>query len=248
MMRCDVLTLFPDMIEPVLGQSILKRARERGLLSVKIHYLRDFTTDKHHTADDHPFGGGAGMVLKPEPVFRAVESLKAEGEPLRLILTTPRGRAFDQRLASEFSREKRPLVFICGHYEGVDERVKNFLKPEELSIGDYVLTGGELATLVIIDAAARLIPGVLGDPFSAVEDSFSENFGYLEYPHFTRPAEFRGMKVPDVLVSGHHDAIRKWRRREALYQTWKKRPDLLENFELSLEDQALLEEIKGERR
>jgi tRNA (guanine37-N1)-methyltransferase len=247
-MRCDVLTLFPGMIEPVLGQSILKRALDSGLLSMKVHNLRDFTTDKHRTADDHPFGGGAGMVLKPEPIFRAVEGLKAEGEPLRLILTTPQGRTFTQQKALEFSREKKRLVFICGHYEGIDERVKDFLKPEELSIGDYVMTGGELAALVIIDAAVRLIPGALGDPSSAGEDSFSENFGFLEYPHFTRPAEFRGMKVPKVLISGHHDAIWKWRRRAALYKTWKERPDLLENFDLSPEDQVLLEEAKGESR
>lgn len=246
-MRCDVLTLFPGIVEPVLEQSILKRAKDKGLLSVTVCNLRDFTTDKHRTADDHPFGGGAGMVLKPEPIFRAVEKLSAEGEPLRLILTTPQGHPFTHRQALEFSREERRLVFICGRYEGVDERVKEALKPLELSIGDYVLTGGELAALVMIDAAARLIPGVLGDPASFEEDSFSDRQGLLDYPHFTRPAEFRGMRVPEVLLSGDHEAIRKWRRQEALYQTWKKRPDLLEKMELSSEDQKLLEEAKTKK-
>lgn len=247
-MRCDVLTLFPDMVEPIVGHSILKRAQDRGLLTVRIYNLRDFTTDKHKTVDDHPFGGGAGMVLKPEPTFRALDGLKAEGEPLRVILTTPQGRPFTQRLALEFSREERRLVFICGHYEGVDERIKDCFRPEEVSIGDYVLTGGELAALVMIDASARLIPGVLGDPSSAKEDSFSDAFGLLDYPHFTRPAEFHGMKVPAVLLSGHHEAIRRWRRREALYQTWKKRPDLLEKIGLSSEDRSLLEEARSKRR
>ena len=247
MMRCDVLTLFPGMIESVTGESILKRAQERGLLSVMIHNLRDFATDKHQTVDDHPFGGGGGMVLKPEPFFRAVETLRATGEPLRLILTTPQGRPFTQHQAQDFSQENRRIVFICGHYEGVDERVKDCLQPEELSIGDYVLTGGELAALVMIDASARLIPGVLGDPSSAQEDSFSNRLGLLDYPHFTRPAEFRGMKIPEVLLSGHHESIRKWRHGQALYQTWKKRPDLLDNGRLSHEDQRLLEKVKSQR-
>lgn len=246
-MRCDVLTLFPGIIEPVLGQSILKKAKDKGLLTVTVYNLRDFTTDKHRTADDHPFGGGVGMVLKPEPIFRAVEKLSAEGEPLRLILTTPQGHPFTHRQALDFSREERRLVFICGRYEGIDERVRESLRPEDLSIGDYVLTGGELAALVMIDAAARLIPGVLGDPASFEEDSFSGREGLLDYPHFTRPAEFRGMRVPEVLLSGHHEAIRKWRRQKALYQTWKRRPDLLEKMELSSEDRRLLEEAKTKK-
>lgn len=246
-MRCDVLTLFPGIIEPVLGQSILKKAKDKGLLAVTVYNLRDFTTDKHRTADDRPFGGGVGMVLKPEPIFQAVEKLSAEGEPLRLILTTPQGHPFTHRQALDFSREERRLVFICGRYEGIDERVRESLRPEDLSIGDYVLTGGELAALVMIDAAARLIPGVLGDPASFEEDSFSDRQGLLDYPHFTRPAEFRGMRVPEVLLSGHHEAIRKWRRQKALYQTWKRRPDLLEKMELSSEDRRLLEEAKTKK-
>jgi tRNA (guanine37-N1)-methyltransferase len=247
MMRCDVLTLFPGIIEPVLGQSILKRAQENGFLSVRVYNLRDFTADKHKTVDDHPFGGGAGMVLKPEPIFEAVEKLLSQGEPLRLILTTPQGRPFTHREALDFSREERRLVFICGRYEGIDERVRECLRPEEFSIGDYVLTGGELAALVMMDASVRLIPGALGDPCSAQEDSFSVSDGLLDYPHFTRPADFRGMRVPEVLLSGNHEAIRKWRRQEALYQTWKKRPDLFRKLELSDEDQRLLEEAKARK-
>jgi tRNA (guanine37-N1)-methyltransferase len=243
-MRCDILSLFPGMVEPVLGESILKRARERGLLSVRICNPRDFSPEKHQSVDDHPFGGGAGMVLKAEPILKAVDSIRSEGEPVRLILTTPQGRTFDQELAESFSRETRRLVFICGHYEGMDERVRELLRPEEVSIGDYVLTGGELAAMVMIDAAVRLIPGVLGDPGSAQDDSFSNEGGILDYPHFTRPAEFQGLRVPEVLLSGHHEAIRRWRRREALYQTWKKRPDILEKIDLKPEDRELLEEAK----
>ena len=245
-MRCDILTLFPDMIAPVIGQSILKHAQNKGLLELRVRNFRSFATDKHHTADDHPFGGGAGMVLKAEPILRAVEVIKSEGDPVRVILTTPRGRRFSQHQALDFSREAKRLVFICGHYEGIDERVKDLLDPEEFSIGDYVLTGGELAALVMIDASARFVPGVLGDPSSVKEDSFSEELGFLEYPQYTRPAEFRGLRVPEVLVSGHHDAVRRWRRREALLQTWKNRPDLLNDRDLSYEDERLLEEIQRE--
>jgi tRNA (guanine37-N1)-methyltransferase len=243
-MKCDVLTLFPGMIEPVLGESILKRARERGLLSVRTCNPRDFSSEKHQAVDDRPFGGGAGMVLKAEPILKAVEWIRSGGEPVRLILTTPQGRPFDQELAASFSREERRLVFICGHYEGMDERVRALLRPEEVSIGDFILTGGELAAMVMIDAAVRLIPGALGDPESAREDSFSNDGGILDYPQFTRPAELEGLRVPEVLLSGHHDAIRRWRRREALYQTWKKRPDILERIELKPEDRELLEEAK----
>lgn len=225
-MKCDVVTLFPEMIHPVVGQSMLKRAQEKGLLDLRVHDLRDFTEDKHRTADDHPYGGGAGMVLKPEPIFRAVDAIRAGGEPLRLILTSPQGRPFTQPLASEFGRETRRLVFICGRYEGVDERVREGLDLEEVSIGDYVLTGGELPALVMIDAAVRWVPGVLGDPESAAEDSFAG--ALLDYPHYTRPATFRGLNIPDVLMSGNHEAIRDWRRKQALLNTLKKRPDLLE--------------------
>jgi len=241
-MKCAVVTLFPEMIRPVLGQSILKRASEKGLLDVQIHDLRDFTEDKHRTADDHPYGGGAGMVLKPEPIFRAVDRIRAEGEPLRLILTSPQGRPFTQALASEFSRESRRIVFICGRYEGVDERVREGLDLEEISIGDYVLTGGELPALVMMDAAVRWVPGVLGDPDSAKEDSFAGTL--LDYPHYTRPATFRGLGIPEVLMSGNHEAIEDWRRKQALLNTQRKRPDLLEKLYGSEEDRRRLEDIK----
>lgn len=254
-MRCSVFSLFPGMITLGLGESILKRAQEARLpdgqarlLEVNVHDLRDFSNEKHRIMDDRPFGGGAGMVLKAEPVLCAVDWIKAQGESLRLIFPSPQGRVFSQDLAGEFSREEKRLVFICGHYEGFDERVHEILNPEEISIGDYVLTGGELAALVMIDASARLIPGVLGDPGSIEEDSFSNPGRLLDYPHFTRPIDVGGKKVPEVLRSGHHDAIRKWRRREALYQTWKKRPDLLGGKALSPEDQGLLEEAKEQAR
>ena len=250
MLRCDVITLFPDLVGPVLGQSMLKRAQEKGLLEVRVHNLRDFTEGRHLVADDTPYGGGAGMVMKAEPVFRAVETLRHEygetkaGTSLRLLLPSPQGRPFTQRLAEEFRDERRRLVFVCGHYEGIDERVRIGLEPEEISIGDYVLTGGELPALVMIDAAVRLIPGVLGDPASAERDSFAESL--LDYPHYTRPAELRGLPVPEVLLSGNHEAIRLWRRKEALRSTYRKRPDLLRDRLLSDEDRRLLEEIVSE--
>jgi tRNA (guanine37-N1)-methyltransferase len=246
MMKCDVVTLFPEMIRPVVAQSMLKRAQEKGLLDVRVYDLRDFTEDKHRTADDHPYGGGAGMVLKPEPIFRAVDAIRAGGEPLRLILTSPQGRPFTQPLAFEFSRETRRLVFICGRYEGVDERVREGLELEEVSIGDYVLTGGELPALVMMDAAVRWVPGVLGDPESAKEDSFAGTL--LDYPHYTRPATFRGLNIPEVLISGNHEAIRNWRRKQALLNTIKKRPDLLEKLDCTEEDRRMLEELNQERK
>ncbi len=250
MLRCDVITLFPDLVRPVLEQSMLKRAQDKGLLETRVHNLRDFTEGRHLVADDTPYGGGAGMVMKAEPVFRAVEALRRQynestaGTALRLLLPSPQGRPFTQRLAEEFRDERRRLVFVCGHYEGIDERVRLGLEPEEISIGDYVLTGGELPALVMIDAAVRLIPGVLGDPESAERDSFAEPL--LDYPHYTRPAELRGLPVPDVLLSGNHEAIRLWRRREALRSTYRKRPDLLRDRSLSEEDRRLLEEIVNE--
>lgn len=247
-MRCSVFSLFPGMLTLGLGESILKRARAAGLLEVNVHNLRDFSNGKHRIMDDRPFGGGAGMVLKAEPILRAVDWVKAQGESMRLIFPSPQGRVFNQDLAEEFSREEKRLVFICGHYEGFDERILEILDPEEVSVGDYVLTGGELAALVMIDASARLIPGVLGDPGSIEEESFSNQDRLLDYPHFTRPIDIAGLKVPKVLRSGHHDAIRKWRRRESLYQTWKKRPDLLGGRDLSPEDQGLLEEAKAEAK
>lgn len=250
MLRCDVITLFPDLVQPVLEQSMLKRAQDKGLLEVRVHNLRDYTEGRHLVADDTPYGGGAGMVMKAEPVFGAVEALRRQygeskaGTSLRLLLPSPQGRPFTQRLAEEFRDERRRLVFVCGHYEGIDERVRIGLEPEEISIGDYVLTGGELPALVMIDAAVRLIPGVLGDPESAERDSFAESL--LDYPHYTRPAELRGLPVPEVLLSGNHEAIRLWRRKEALRSTYRKRPDLLRDRSLSEEDRRLLEEIVSE--
>jgi tRNA (guanine37-N1)-methyltransferase len=240
-MRCDVLTLFPDMVEAVLCVSILKRARAKSLLDVRVTNLRDYAEGRHKIADDYPYGGGAGMVMKPEPVFRAVEALAKEGDELRLLLMSPQGRPFTSEFAHELARERRRLVFLCGHYEGIDERVRLGLSPEEVSVGDFVLTGGELAALVILDAAVRLIPGVLGDTESAQADSFCGSL--LDYPHYTRPPEFRGMEVPEVLLSGHHQAIENWRRAEALRSTWLKRPDLLERATLSSEDQRILNEV-----
>ncbi len=248
MLRCDIITLFPDLVQPVLGQSMLKRAQEKGLLEARVHNLRDYTEGRHLVADDTPYGGGAGMVMKAEPVFRAVEALRRQygesGASLRLLLPSPQGRPFTQRLAEEFRDERRRLVFVCGHYEGIDERVRIGLEPEEVSVGDYVLTGGELPALVMIDAAVRLIPGVLGDPESAERDSFAESL--LDYPHYTRPAELRGLPVPVVLLSGNHEAIRLWRRKEALRSTYRKRPDLLQDRSLTDEDRRLIEEIVEE--
>jgi tRNA (guanine37-N1)-methyltransferase len=244
-MRCDVITLFPEMVTPVLGSSMLKRAQEKGLLQVQVHNLRDYTLDKHKVADDVPYGGGAGMVMKAEPILRAVEQIREQyeqqGEPIRLLLPSPHGRPFTQTYAHDLAADSRRLVLLCGHYEGIDERVRVALKPEEISLGDYVLTGGELPALLLIDAAARLVPGVLGDPDSVVEESFTD--ALLEYPHYTRPAEVRGMTVPDVLLSGHHEAIRLWRRKEALRATYEKRPDLLKDRQFTMEDRQLLDDI-----
>ena len=250
MLRCDVITLFPDLIQSVLGQSMLKRAQDKNLLEACVHNLRDYTEGRHLVADDTPYGGGAGMVMKAEPVFQAVEALRRQygepraGEALRLLLPSPQGRPFTQRLAEEFRDESRRLVFVCGHYEGIDERVRLGLEPEEISIGDYVLTGGELPALVMIDAAVRLIPGVLGDPESAERESFAESL--LDHPHYTRPAELRGLPVPEVLLSGNHEAIRLWRRKEALRSTYRKRPDLLRDRSLTDEDRRLLDVIVHE--
>ncbi len=245
-MRCDVLTLFPDFITGVISQSILKRAQEKGLVSIHVHDIRHFIDDRHRVADDSPYGGGAGMVMKAEPIFRAVETLESEGNDLRLILPSPQGVQFSQSMALEFSQEQKRIVWVCGHYEGIDERVFSGLQPEEVSIGDYVLTGGELPSLVMLDAAVRLIPGVLGDPASAEHDSFAQSF--LDFPHYTRPLGVRGLTVPDILLSGNHEAIRRWRRKEALRNTYTKRPDLLNREKLTSEDKLLLEEIVQETR
>lgn len=237
-MRVDVLTLFPEMFQSPLEHSILKRARDAGLLDVRCTNIRDFTTDRHRQVDDLAYGGGPGMVMKPEPIFAAVEALAAEPPPPdRIILFTPLGRRFDQQAAQELAGEQR-LLFLCGRYEGMDERVHRHLVTDELSIGDYVLTGGELAALVVIDAVTRLIPGVLGKDESSESETFFEHL--LEYPHYTRPAEFRGWSVPEVLLSGNHGAIDRWRREQSLWRTLEHRPDLFLRHQLTPEDMKLL--------
>lgn len=243
-MRIDVLTIFPGMFTGPLSESIVGRARERGLVEIYIHDVRDFARDKHRTTDDYPFGGGAGMVMKPEPLFAAVESVlgRATG-PYRVMLMTPQGCLFTQDVAHKLATESH-LILICGHYEGVDERVREALVTDEISIGDYVLTGGELPAMVVIDAVTRVIPGVL-DEESVAAESFSS--GLLDYPQYTRPREFRGMKVPDVLVSGDHEKVRIWRRRQALARTLERRPDLLARATLSPEDRRLLDEVRREK-
>jgi tRNA (guanine37-N1)-methyltransferase len=219
-MHFDIFTLFPSMFQGPFTESILKRAQERGLLDIALHNIRDATTDRHHIVDDYPYGGGAGMVMKPEPIFAAIEAVY-QGGPI--IYLTPQGRLFNQQIAQELARQPR-ITLLCGHYEGIDERVCEHLVTDEISIGDYVLTGGELAVMVVVDAISRLIPGVLAEE-STREESHSSHL--LEYPHYTRPAEFRGWRVPDVLLSGHHAEIAKWRREEALRRTRERRPDLL---------------------
>jgi len=237
--RVDIVSIFPEALTP-LDVSILGRARERGLIEVVVWDLRDFTTDRHRQVDDVAYGGGPGMVMKPEPFFAAVEAIVESGEQRpRILLTSPQGRRFDQRIAEELSRETR-LIVLCGHYEGIDERVVLGLGAEEISIGDYILTGGEVPAMVIVDAIARLLPGVVGDALSVQAESFTG--GVLDYPHYTRPADFRGMRVPEVLLSGHHEQIRRWRRREQLRRTLARRPDLITGKALSDEDQALLGE------
>ncbi len=221
-MRVDIITLFPEICRVPLGESMMKRAQQAGLLELQIHHLRDWTGDRHHVVDDAPFGGGQGMVMKPEPLFAAVESLRSETS--KVVLMTPQGRRFDQAMAREFSSQSH-LIILCGHYEGVDHRVIEHLVDFEASIGDYVLTNGAIAAVVFVDAIVRLLPGVLGDEQSAADDSFSE--GLLEGPQYTRPADFRGWKVPEVLLSGHHAEIAAWRRRESERRTRENRPDLL---------------------
>src|SRR5579884_1646176 len=240
-MHFDIFTLFPSMFQGPLSESILKRAQERGLLSISLHNIRDVTTDKHHIVDDYPYGGGAGMVMKVEPIFAAVEPVY-QGGPI--ILLSPQGRLFDQAVARELS-EHPCLTFICGHYEGIDERVREHLATDDISIGDYVLTGGELAAMVVIDAISRLIPGVLGGSESTAEESHSGNL--LEYPHYTRPPEFRGWRVPDILLSGNHANIARWRRKEAIRRTRERRPDLFAKLDLSSkQDQKILKELEME--
>ena len=246
-MQFEVFTLLPEVFPPYLESSILQRARQRGLIDVRVHNIRDYTHDKHHTTDDTPYGGGGGMVMKPEPIFEAVESVLgissdlAQRPPIPVILLTPQGRVFTQRVAEEFARHER-IALLCGRYEGVDERIREHLVTDEISIGDYVLTGGELPALLIIDAVSRLLPGVLGDPTGAQDDSHS--MGLLEYPHYTKPAEFRGWKVPEILLSGDHGKIEMWRREQALLRTLMKRPDMLEKAELSEKDKKFVEGLK----
>lgn len=241
MIRFDVLSVFPEMLHSPLDFSLLKKAREKGLIEVGLYDIRDWAQDKHKMTDDAPYGGGCGMVMKVEPVERAVNALKrADVDPL-VVLMTPQGETFNQRIALELSRQKH-LIFICGRYEGVDERIRKHLANREISIGDYILTGGELSALVVIDAVARLIPGVLGNAASAQMESFSQ--GLLECPQYTRPADYKGWCVPEVLVSGNHARIESWQRIEALKRTWKRRPDLLEKVDLSKEDREALEKIK----
>ncbi len=226
MLRFDVITIFPDLLGPYLAESILARAQEKGLLEVHVHDLRDYTTDRHKSVDDRPYGGGPGMVMMPGPIFTAVEDIEAKADVKpRIVLLTPQGRTFTQSLAAEFSNQPR-LMLVCGRYEGFDERVRTGLAADEISIGDYVLTGGELPAAVIIAATARLLPGVLGHEDSARDDSFSLD-GRLDHPQYTRPADFRGMKVPQVLLSGHHQAIEDWRRQHRLARTRERRPDIL---------------------
>lgn len=234
----DVLTIFPEIISSYCSQSILGKAAAKSLIDVKPYNLRDFTTDKHKTVDDYPYGGGSGMVMKIEPLKKAIDAVKADGLLRRTILLGPQGRRFSQADAEEMAADSRRILMICGRYEGIDNRIRSFVD-EEISIGDYVLTGGELASLVIIDSVSRLLAGVLGDDDSSKEESFS--WGILDYPHYTRPPEFMGMKVPDVLLSGNHKEIDAWRRKEALRMTLASRPELLECAGLSKEDRKILD-------
>jgi tRNA (guanine37-N1)-methyltransferase len=247
-LRFDIITIFPDYFGAAFDYGIVRRARAAGLAEIEAHDLRRWTTDKHHVVDDRPFGGGDGMVLKPEPLFAAVESLTGARSATelaetrkRVVLLSPQGRVFDQKLAAELASCEQ-IVLICGRYEGVDERVAEALATDEVSIGDYVLSGGEPAAAVVVDAVVRLIPGALGSETSAVNESFSE--GLLDFPHYTRPPEFRGLKVPEVLTGGNHGEIARWRRRAALLKTKRNRPDLLERASLTEEERAWLDEIE----
>ncbi|MCI0389766.1 MAG: tRNA (guanosine(37)-N1)-methyltransferase TrmD [Acidobacteria bacterium] len=260
-MHFDLLTIFPEIFAGPFDFGIIKRARQQGIVEIVIHDLRSFTFDKHHVVDDRPFGGGDGMVLKPEPIFRAVESILAEGPPegpgvmdedqaraeekrAGVVLLSPQGRMFNQAEARRFAHEYSRMILICGRYEGVDERVAEHLITDEISIGDYVLTGGEIPAMAVVDAVTRLLPNALGSETSAAHDSFSPlSCGLLDYPHYTRPAEFRGWRAPEVLVSGHHGEVAKWRRRAALLKTLKMRPDLLDKATLTDEERRWLDEL-----
>ncbi|UCD08381.1 MAG: tRNA (guanosine(37)-N1)-methyltransferase TrmD [Dehalococcoidales bacterium] len=248
-MRIDILTLFPEMFESILDTAIFKRAGERDIVNVVVRNIRDYTHDKHRTVDDYPYGGGAGMVLKPEPIFEAVQDILDETysyhnnmEEAKVILLTPQGRKFSQEIAAELSKHSH-LIFICGHYEGVDERVRKYLVNDEISIGDYVLSGGETAAMVVADAVVRLVPDVLGSEESQIEESY--NSGLLEYPQYTRPPEYRGWKVPEILLSGNHGEIARWRREQAISRTALRRPDLLSHAELTPEE---IQQAEGLRK
>jgi len=250
-MRFDILTLFPTLFSGVFEESIVKRAVESGLVTIAIHNIRDHAVDKHHITDDEPYGGGGGMVMKPGPIFRAVEGVLAgEGtsrgmeEPTRVVLLSPAGRLFNQGMAREMALRQR-LILICGRYESVDERVREHLVTDEISVGDYVLSGGEIPAMVIVEAVTRLLPGALGDPLATVHDSHSN--GLLEHPHYTRPAVFRGWAVPEVLLSGNHGEIARWRRQRSLLRTYERRPDLLANADLTAADQELLQRVAGQK-
>jgi len=237
-MRFDVFTLLPEVFPPYLDSSILNRARLGGLIDVQVHNIRDWATDQHHVTDDTPYGGGGGMVMKVEPMFAAVESVLGTPPPCPVVMLTPQGRVFTQKIADELAQNTR-LALICGRYEGIDERIRRHLVTDEISIGDYVLTGGELPALILIDVLARLVPGVLGDPTGASDDSHAS--GLLEYPHYTRPFEFRGWQVPEILLSGDHAKVARWRREQSLLRTRQRRPDLLEKADLSDNDLKFLE-------
>ena len=245
-MRIDILSLFPKMFDGPFGESIVKRAVDAGLVSIFVHNFRDFAHDKHNTVDDYSFGGGEGMVLKPEPLFEAVESIKGSlgGNAGPVVLLTPQGRLFCHQIAQELSNQQN-LVLVCGHYEGVDERVREHLVTDEISIGEYVITGGELAAMVVVDAVVRLLPGALGSEQAASEDSYAK--GFLEYPQYTRPRVYRGWEVPEVLLSGNHQEIARWRREQAVERTLLRRPDLLAKASLSKEERELADRIKARK-
>ncbi|MBI1920720.1 MAG: tRNA (guanosine(37)-N1)-methyltransferase TrmD [Geobacter sp.] len=245
-MKFDILTLFPAMFEGPFTESILKRAVERELIEIRLHNIRDHAFDRHHVTDDAPYGGGSGMVMKVEPIAACLAKVREDRPNARVILTTPQGKPLNHELVCELAREQE-LVIICGRYEGVDERVRELFVDKEISLGDFVLTGGDLAAMAIVDAVARFVPGVLGSGASAESDSFSD--GLLEYPHYTRPPEFQGLQVPDVLLSGDHQAIALWRRRQSLLRTLQKRPDLLQTAHLSGADRKYLQEVsEGEKQ
>jgi len=240
-MHFDIFTLFPQVFEPYLSSSILSRAQENALIKVALHNIRDWTHDRHHVTDDTPYGGGGGMVMKAPPIFEAVESVLGTPPCCPVILMTPQGRPLTAAVAQELAELPR-MAILCGRYEGVDERVREHLVTDQISVGDYVLTGGELPALIVIDAVTRFIPGALGDPTGAMDDSFAS--GLLEYPHYTRPEEYRGWRVPDVLISGNHAEINRWRRKQSLIRTFLRRPELLEKIELSMEDRKVLDELR----